>query len=130
MQMQRMTRHFAAWIACIAMLFAALAPSMSQAMAVMPGSTWTEICGMGGTRFIKVTSAAGDVSDPAPSDVAHVDHCPLCATHADSFALPPTARYFVPLIDTGETHPFLFFQSPQPLAIWHLAQARAPPLRS
>jgi len=130
MQMQRMTRHFAAWVACIAMLFAALAPSMSQAMAVMPGSTWTEICGMGGTRFVKVTSAAGDVSDPTPSDVAHVDHCPLCATHADSFALPPTAGYFVPLIDTGETHPFLFFQSPQPLAIWHLAQARAPPLRS
>jgi len=125
-----MTRHFAAWIACIAMLFAALAPSMSQAMAVMPGSTWTEICGMGGTQFVKVTSAAGDVFDPTPSDVAHVDHCPLCATHADSFALPPTAGYFVPLIDTRETHPFLFFQSPQPLAIWHLAQARAPPLCS
>jgi hypothetical protein len=130
MQIERMTRHFAAWIACIAMLFAALAPSMSQAMAVMPGSTWTEICGMGGTQFVKVTSAAGDVFDPTPSDVAHVDHCPLCATHADSFALPPTAGYFVPLIDTRETHPFLFFQSPQPLAIWHLAQARAPPLRS
>jgi hypothetical protein len=125
-----MTRCFAAWIACIAMLFAALAPSMSQAMAVMPGGTWTEICGMGGTRFVKVTSAAGDVSDPAPSDVAHVDHCPLCATHADSFALPPTAGCSVPLIDTRETDPFLFFQSPQPLAIWHLAQARAPPLRS
>jgi len=130
MQMERMTRCFAAWIACIAMLFAALAPSMSQAMAVMPGGTWTEICGMGGTRFVKVTSAAGDVSDHAPSGVAHVDHCPLCATHAGSFALPTTAGYFVPLIDTRETHPFLIFQSPQPLAIWHLAQARAPPLRS
>jgi len=125
-----MTRCLAAWLASIAMLFAALAPSMSQAMSVMPGNTWTEICSMSGTRFVKVTAATGDVSDHAPSDAGHVAHCPLCATHAGSFALPPGAGYSIPLIDTRETYPFLFFQSPYPLAIWHRAQARAPPLRS
>jgi len=125
-----MKRCFAAWLASIAMLFAALAPSMSQAMAVMSGDTWTEICSTGGTRIVKVTSATGDVADHAPSDVGHVDHCPLCATHAGSFALPPGAGYSVPLIDTRETHPFLFFQSPQPLATWNRAQARAPPRHS
>ena len=130
MRIDRMTRCFAAWLASIAMLFAALAPSVSQAMAVMSEDTWTEICSMSGTRFVKVTAATGDVSDYAPSDAGHVDHCPLCATHAGSFALPPGAGCSIPLIDTRETHPFLFFQSPQPLAIWHLAQARAPPLRS
>jgi hypothetical protein len=130
MRIDRMTRCFAAWLASIAMLFAALAPSMSQAMAVASGDTWTEICSMGGTRFVKVASTTGDVSDHAPSDAGHVDHCPLCATHAGSFALPPGAGYSIPLIDTQQTHSFLFFQSPYPLAIWKRAQARAPPLRS
>lgn len=130
MGMKRVTRRFAAWIACIAMLFAALAPSISQAMSAVPAGAWTEICSVSGTKFVKVTSDQGEVSHHGKSDLGHVEHCPLCATHAGSFALPPTAGFSIPLINTQETHPFLFLQSPHPLAIWTVAQSRAPPSRS
>lgn len=128
--MKRITRRVAAWIACIAMLFAALAPSVSQAMSAVPGDSWTEICSVSGTKFVKVTADKAEVSHHSKSDLHHVEHCPLCVTHAGSFALPPTAGFSIPLIETQETHPSLFFQSPQPLPIWTSAQSRAPPPRS
>jgi hypothetical protein len=130
MGMTNITRRFAAWIACIAMLFAALAPSMSQAMSALPGDTWTEICSTSGSKFVKVTSGTDDASHPAKHKAVHVEHCPLCATHAGSFALPPSAGFTIPLIETQETHPLLFFQAPHPLAIWTAAQSRAPPFHA
>lgn len=124
-----MTRLSAAWIACLAMLFAALAPSVSQAMSAAPGNTWTEICSIGGSKFVKVASDAGDLSHHTKSNGRHVEHCPLCATDTGSLALTPSAGFSIPL-ETQETHPFLFFQSPRPLAIWTVAQSRAPPFHS
>lgn len=122
-----MTHRFAAWIACFAMLFAALAPSVSHALSLSRGETWTEICSVGGKKFVKVSVDQGGIADPAAPDSIRVEHCPFCATHVDSFALPPTLGFTIPLIETQEAHPFLFFQSPHPLAIWIVAQSRAPP---
>lgn len=132
MGLKKITRYFAAWIACIAMLFATLAPSIAQGMSGGPGDTWVEICSISGLKFVKVTTDAqvGVVSHHSKFDLGHVEHCPLCGTHAGSFALPPTAGFSIPLIETQETHPFLFFQSPHPLAIWTVAQSRAPPSHS
>lgn len=127
MGMKRVTRRFAAWIACFAMLFAALAPSVSHALSVSHGETWTEICTVGGTKLVKVSVDKGGIADPATQDSIHLEHCPFCATHAGSFALPPNAGFTIPLIETQETHPFLFFQSAHPLPIWTVAQSRAPP---
>ena len=109
------------------MLFAALAPSISHALSVSPGETWAEICSIGGTKFVKVSIDQGAIADPATQDPIHLEHCPFCATHASSFALPPNAEFAIQLIETQDTHPFLFFQSPHPLAIWTVAQSRAPP---
>ncbi|MGZ8292613.1 MAG: DUF2946 domain-containing protein [Telluria sp.] len=125
--MKRITRRFAAWIACFAMLVAALAPSVSHAFSVSPGGTWSEICSVGGTKFVKVSLDQGGIADPATQDSIHLEHCPFCATHAGSFVLPPNAGFILPLIETQDTHPFLFFQAPHPLAIWTVAQSRAPP---
>ncbi|MEG1323955.1 MAG: DUF2946 domain-containing protein, partial [Janthinobacterium sp.] len=50
------TRRFAAWIACFAILLAALAPSISQAVANAKqesGSGWAEICSVAGIRFVQ-----------------------------------------------------------------------------
>lgn len=128
MGMKRITRRFAAWIACFAILFAALAPSISHAVSVSRGDTWAEICSsVGGTKFVKVSVGQDAIADPATQDVVHLEHCPFCATHAGSFALPPNAGFVIPLIETQDTHPFLFLQSPHPLAIWSVAQSRAPP---
>jgi hypothetical protein len=127
MEMKRAARRFAAWIACFAMLFAALAPSVSHALSVSRGDAWPEICSVGGAKFVKAGVDRGAIADPAAQDSSHLEHCPLCATHAGSFALPPSAGFTIPLIETQDTHPFLFFRSPHPLAIWTVAQSRAPP---
>lgn len=127
MGMKKVTRRFAAWIACFAMLFAALAPSISHALSMSRGETWSEICSVSGTKLVKVNLDHDLIGDPVTADSIHLEHCPFCATHAGSFALPPNAGFAVPLIETQDTHPFLFLQSPHPLAIWTVAQSRAPP---
>ena len=125
--MNRITRRFAAWIACCAMLFAALAPSVSHALSMAQGDIWSEICSVGGSKFVKLSVDQDASAAPATEDAIHVEHCPFCATHTEPLVLPPNAGFILPLIDTQDTHPFLFFQAPRPLAIWTAAQSRAPP---
>lgn len=121
MGMKFATRRLVAWIACFAMLFGALAPSIAQAMSASRGEVWTEICSVGGTRLIKIKS------DPVKQQTLHLEHCPFCATHAGSFALPPGPSLSIPVLDTPASHPPLFYRSPRPLSIWTTAQSRAPP---
>lgn len=125
--MNKVTRGVAAWIACIAMLFAALAPSVSHALSASRGETWTEICSVGGMKLVKVIDGAAVTADPAEQHSAHLKHCPFCAVHADSSALPPGAAVVIPLLETADLVPFLFLRSPQPLTAWTTAQPRAPP---
>ena len=122
MVMHTIIRRFAAWIACFAILFAALAPSVSHAMAAARGDTWTEICSAAGIKLVKA-----DNPDNAEQTSKHLEHCPFCATHPSSVALLPGSAWSMPLLEGRDTHPSLFFQSPSPLAIWTLAQSRAPP---
>lgn len=114
-------RRLVAWIACFAMLFGALAPSVSQAMSASRGEVWTEVCSVGGSKLIKIKG------DPAEPQALHLEHCPFCATHADAFALPPGPSWSIPLPDAAPSHPPLFYRSPRPLTIWTTAQSRAPP---
>lgn len=125
--MNNVTRGVAAWIACIAMLFAALAPSISHALSASRGETWTQICSPGGTKLIKVIDGVAVTADPAEQHSSHLKHCPLCAVHADSTALPPGAAVAIPLLETADVVPYLFLRSPRPLPVWTSAQARAPP---
>lgn len=109
------------------MLFAALAPAVSQAMAASHTDIWTQICSVSGPAMVKVSVA--DTAVPASGEHADLagKHCPFCATHAGAFALPPSAGFSVPVISSPSSHPLLFFQSPHPLAIWTVAQSRALP---
>ena len=125
--MKKLTRRLAAWVACFAMLFAALAPSVSHALSISRGATWAEICSVGGSKFVKVSADKGELPGSATQDSTHLEHCPFCATHATSVALPPSTGFTFLLIEVQETRPFLFFQSPHPLPIWTVAQSRAPP---
>ena len=127
MGMTLIMRRWAAWVACFAVLFAALAPSLSHAMAASQGDAWAEICTVGGAKLVKVSVASADAADFGQQDQQHLEHCPFCATHAGSFALLPGAGYVLPLLETYDTFPSLYFQSPRPLPIWTRAQSRAPP---
>lgn len=119
MGLNRITRRLAAVIACLAMLFAALAPSVSHAFA---NDAWTEICTVGGAKMVKM--------DAAQDDGAGMKHCPFCATHDTPDALPPGGACAIALVETQGAQPILYLQSTHPLPIWTSAQSRAPPALS
>lgn len=127
MKMRRLTRHAATWIAFVALLFAALAPSMFSAMAAASGQAWTEICSVGGSRFVHTGGDQSATLDPATPLAMQHEHCPLCATHGNACVLPPHSGLTVALLARAQTHPPLFFQAPHPLPAWIAAQPRAPP---
>ena len=129
MGMTLFTRRFAAWIACFAILLAALAPSISQAVANAKqesGSGWAEICSVAGIRFVQVDDGAAD--GKSGGKAMQMEHCAFCSTHAGSVGLPPTSPVLPLLVASGTAiFPALYYQSPSPLFIWSTAQSRAPP---
>ena len=129
MGMTLFTRRFAAWIACFAILLAALAPSISQAVANAKqesGSGWAEICSVAGIRFVQVDDGVADEKSGAKA--MQMEHCAFCSTHAGSVGLPPTSPMLpLPVASGTAIFPALYYQSPSPLFIWSTAQSRAPP---
>ena len=62
----------------LAVLFAALAPTVSHALAASTTGMLAEMCSVDGP------------AKKAPSNTMHgMEHCPYCATHGGSPALPP-----------------------------------------
>jgi hypothetical protein len=130
MQMNLFTRRFAAWAACLAILMSALAPSVSHALALARGSdiAWMEVCSVAGTKLVKADVGVKKADAPTTHDaMGQAGHCPFCSTHAASFALPSAASPAFQLTGSARMRPLLFYQSPQPLAIWTDAHSRAPP---
>ena len=129
MGMTLFTRRFAAWIACFALLLAALAPSISQAVANAKqesGSGWAEICSVAGIRFVQVDAGATDDGKSA-GKAMQMEHCAFCSTHAGSVGLPPSPIMPLPVASGTAIFPALYYQSPAQLFIWSTAQSRAPP---
>lgn len=129
MGMTNSARRFSAWVACFAILLAALAPSVSHAVAAAKGSgsPWLEICTTVGTRYVRVAQDHNPVSPVPAQETLHFEHCPFCLTHAVSLGLPPADAFILPAGIGGHAFPFLFYQSPRPLFAWGAAQPRAPP---
>ena len=126
-----LSRRWFAWLAVIALLFAALAPAVSQAVATTRGADagLTPICTHAGLKW--VDSTTGEVRDaPAGVDAANqLERCPFCLTSAP--ALPVSAadlRFALPELP-GEL-PYLFEHAPQTLFVWAHAPSRAPPSRA
>jgi hypothetical protein len=120
------TRRLAAWIACLAILFAALAPSVSHALGAARGDVWTEICSPGGARMVKVGLDQAD-GGPAAGAATAFEHCSFCAVHGGASPLPAGQAGLAQLLTAGTLRPLLFFQAPHPLPVWNAAQSRAPP---
>ncbi len=125
----RWTRS-ATWLASLAILLAALAPTVSRWLAAAQGRhavRWPtmEVCvSRPGAPSILVLKRAPDQAPPAH---AKLDHCPLCTLQADGLALPPAAAVAPQVGRLGDALPWLFLASPRPLHAWRTAQARAPP---
>lgn len=122
------TRHrmrSLAWIACLAMLAAALMPSLAHARKAALGlpSGLFEICTAAGLRSL----ALPDAGTPAPSQAAMAADCPFCLPHGQAgHALPPVPPA-LPLAVARHEVPPLFLRAPRPLFVWAAAGCRDPP---
>jgi hypothetical protein len=112
-------RHI--WIALLAILFNALAPSITHALVQSSASSYpSDIC--------SANAPQADTSPQSPTQLPHsMKHCLMCALHGGADGLPPGA--FAALIGSGE--PLLAiapsYLAPGMRPIWDAASPRAPP---
>lgn len=117
----------------LAILFAALAPSVSHALAAShpdhAAFPAMQICSVGG--MTGVDSMASLPADSGMDPAKHAfEHCPYCATHAGTFALLPGAAVHIALIEGHDLYPPLFYRAPQPLFSWSAGKPRGPPAQA
>jgi hypothetical protein len=129
-------RPFVAWIACLAVLTAALAPLFGHAVATARGLpvVVAELCSAGeGGRLVIWAPLAADADpaqpadSPAPRGGAGKAHCPACLGSPDPASPPPTATPTFLLVAAAYRRP----AAPLPVLAappaWTPANPRAPP---
>jgi hypothetical protein len=122
-----------AWLVALAILLAAMLPSLSHAVLAKQGATFAEICSATGAKVVLIEpgiEAAADTGagsrDHAPMKAAMA--CPYCAIHHGAPALPPAGVQWTPPDALRFEQPRLFLSSPRPLFAWTPVLARAPPV--
>lgn len=135
MYMKRMTRRLAAWIGCMAILFAVLAPAVGSALSAPArdgsGGGWADVCRAGGARAM--AGPAGDdgaYPAPVPAMLSHLEHCPYCGSHGQGPALPPPAAILMAVPRARPVHFPRYHAVPRALPVWPGARSRAPPRHS
>ena len=117
-----------AWIAALAILFNALAPSVSHALSLASASTaprQVEICTAMGIEMVPMAAEPGHASPDAL--LKGLMHCAYCTPHAGAFALPPPVSPTLAVLGGHDAYPPLFLRAPQPPFEWSPAQPRGPP---
>ncbi|THF67112.1 DUF2946 domain-containing protein [Pseudothauera nasutitermitis] len=117
-----------AWLAAFAVAIAALAPTLTQAMAwAGDGSVrWVEVCTVLGVKMVAMQEDGADTDAPASGDLPSAS-CPYCSPHAGSFALPPGSALAVAALQPRETLFSAPSAAPPPAASRGIPQPRAPP---
>lgn len=130
MKSSRSTFQIAAWIASLAMLLAALAPTVSHALAASAkeGSLWTEICTAAGIKLVKSDDGAQDKQGGKNRQIASMEHCPYCLPQGAMPGLPAAPLSTLPAASGNHSRPILYYHAPRPLFVWASAQSRAPPV--
>lgn len=112
------------WIAMLAILFGALAPTVSHALAAgQPADSSMMLCTVSGYQMIK---APADDSK-APADAKSMQHCAFCTLHGGADALPAAPTLALVLSTGRDIYPPLFYSAPRSQHTWSAAQQRAPP---
>lgn len=121
------------WLAWVAMLFGAMAPTVSRALAATNGPTgWIEVCTSTGARWVPL--ATGDVALPKAAieqppdtpDSLSLNHCPFCLLSAERLGLPP-APTALPWAMGHPPSPSLDIARPGCFAFRPHAWSRGPP---
>jgi hypothetical protein len=116
------------WLAFAAMIFAALAPTVSKLLSTAIGTTWIEVCSVEGVKRIAVASSDAETSQQA----GHTDkHCGYCLLWQQTpFAATTTLEW-----DTSSAIPYrLSLRSSTSLLVQRFTRrahpTRAPPSMS
>lgn len=132
MLLRRAHRRFTAWLAMLAVLLSALAPTLAHAVvAASDGPRWVQVCSASGMVWVKLETHPGQ-ADPqrsghsAPSSEAAAQ-CPWCNPHGGAAGLPVSAVATPPVSRRAEPAP-AFISAATLSGVWSVAQARAPPL--
>ncbi len=124
-------RRLTLWIACFAVLMASLAPAISHAMRAISGdagSGWVEVCTLAGSKWVRADDASAPSGSSAPAKTLAVEHCPYCALHAASLALPPGApQPWLAALPLRFAAPAGVLAAPRDGLTWRIAQPRGPP---
>lgn len=131
MLLSRLHRRITAWLALLALVVGALAPTVAQAMvAAGDRAEWLEVCSVSGMVWIKADT--GEISQQQPdgsgSSGAPSQHCPWCTLHGGAAGLPPAAAMHGELPARLTDLPPAFYRAPLATTAWAPAQSRAPPL--
>jgi hypothetical protein len=127
MSLTRTTHRFAAWLAMLAMLLGALAPTVAQAVVASQGGPgWVQVCSASGMVWVQADAIDGDGIASASESMADASrHCPWCNLHG-AVGLPPAPAQQPALALRAEL-PAAPFRSALPAPPWPTAQSRAPP---
>lgn len=129
-------RPFVAWIACLAVLTAALAPMFGHAVATVRGLpvVVAELCSAGeGGRLVIWAPLSADADPAQPADGpasrggAGKAHCPACLGSPDPASLPPAAAPAFLLVAAAYRLPAAPLLVPAASSAWTPANPRAPP---
>jgi Protein of unknown function (DUF2946) len=115
------------WIAALAILMSALAPSISQAFSFSKSDTGfvAEICTTSGT---KITQAIDD-EGPSSSSATMQGHCPYCVVSPLYLLQTATAPEFY-ASERYVKQSLSSYRAPPPLFSWLSLPSRAPPVLS
>lgn len=134
-------RTIVQWIAILAVLMNALAPSVSMALNVASGpqaqgqAQWVEVCASQGSTWVLLAADGStlETRQSRPADAPstlHAEHCLYCLTHAASFALPAEDPAPFALLQASSVHGPSAVSVPRTGSPWRAQVARAPPLTS
>ncbi|MBT9599167.1 MAG: DUF2946 domain-containing protein [Vitreoscilla sp.] len=126
--MLRLRRHVRqlSWIALLAILGLAIAPTISRAMAAdSDGPFQAEVCTPKGVKLVDAEGGSGDPAAPQAGGL-HLDHCPLCGLAAGVSLLPAHEARGLGHATRGMA-PGPFPHLPCCVFTWPRAQPRGPP---
>lgn len=122
----RMHRILIAWLAMLAIMFGALAPTLAHALAAGgDAGVAIEVCGSTGMFLLNDQAPSSTTDDPADPQAGQ-QHCVWCALHVDMAA--PVQSVAAPLLRCAQAMPSTFYRAGHISALWRKALSRAPPL--
>ena len=125
----RVHRRFTTWLALLAMVLGALAPTVAQAMvASSDRAAWVEVCSASGMVWVKAdTGESADAGHDGRMPMSDAtQHCPWCSLHGAAADLPVVM--VTDLMPRQTDLPPAFLRAVTRPGVWAPPQARAPPL--